>query len=119
MNMDYPEQIDEFVQNRVLPQFQGIVAKIREFMRDMFPNAQEVITHGILGWKGNKTLAVLSPTKKDITFALSRGAEFEDEYGLLQGPGKVSKTVKIKSVDDINKEALEYYIKQALEFDAK
>jgi hypothetical protein len=36
----------------------------------------------------------------------SRSAEFEDRYGLLQGKGK-------------NTDALRYYIRQALEFDAK
>jgi hypothetical protein len=32
--------------------------------------------------------------KKDITFASSRGAKFEDKFGLLQGVGKVSKHSK-------------------------
>jgi hypothetical protein len=64
-------------------------------------------------------VAVISPTKKDITFAFSRGAEFEDKYGLLQGVGKVSKHVKIKNLEDVNIEALRYYINQALALDAK
>jgi hypothetical protein len=38
---------------------------------------------------------------------------------LLQGKGKVSKHVKIRTFQDIDKEALRYYIKQALEFDAR
>ncbi|WXG45977.1 MAG: DUF1801 domain-containing protein [Candidatus Atabeyarchaeum deiterrae] len=63
-----------------------------------------------------RILAVISPTKKDIIFAFSRGAEFEDKYGLLQGVGKVSKHVKIKDLKDVNKDALRYFIKQALEF---
>jgi len=45
--------------------------------------------------------------------------EFEDKYNLLRGVGKVSKHVKIKNLADANKDALRYYIKQALEFDAK
>ena len=117
--MDNSKQVDEFVKSRVLPQFHGIVTMIRELMREMALHAKEGISYGIPSWKGNKMLAVISPTKKDITFAFSRGAEFKDEYGLLRGVGKVSKHVKIKSLDEVNKEALEYYIKQALEFDAK
>ncbi len=66
---------------------------------------------------GQLWLAVISPTKKDITFAFSRGAEFEDKYGLLLGVGKVSEHVKIKNLKDANKGALRYYIKQALELD--
>ncbi len=117
--MDDSKQVDEVVKSKFLPQFHNIVAMLRELMHEMAPNAKEVISYGIPAWRGNKILAVISPTKKDITFAFSRGAEFIDKYGLLQGVGKVSKHVKIKSLDKVNKEALKNYIKQALEFDAK
>lgn len=86
-------------------------------MRDVAPTAKEEISYGIPAWKGKRVLAVLSPTKKDITFAFSLGAEFEDRYGLLQGVGKVSKHVKIKDLDSVNREALKYYIRQALQLD--
>ena len=88
-------------------------------MKECAPNAQEVISYGIPAYRVKRIVAVISPTKKDITFAFSRGAEFEDTYGLLQGVGKASKHVKLKSVATANKEALRYYIKQALEWDAK
>jgi hypothetical protein len=78
-----------------------------------------VISYGIPAWRGKRILAVISPTKKDITFAFSRGAEFEDKYGLLGGVGKVSKHIKLKNLKDVNKAALRYYIKQALKFDMK
>lgn len=92
---------------------------IRELMKECAPNAKEIISYGIPAYRVRRILAVISPTKKDITFAFSRGAEFEDKYNLLQGVGKVSKHVKIKNLADANHEALRYYIKQALEFDAK
>ena len=102
-----------------LPEFQSVVAMLRELMREMAPDAQEIISYGIPAYKGKRMLAVISPTKKDITFAFSRGAEFEDKYDLLQGVGKASKHVKIKHLADANQDALHYYIQQALEFDAK
>jgi len=111
--------VDGFVKTKVLPKFQPIVAMIRELMKDCAPNAKEVISYGIPVYKAKRILAVISPTKKDITFAFSRGAKFEDKYDLLRGVGKVSKHVKIKNLADANKDALRYYIKQALEFDAK
>ena len=88
-------------------------------MREEAPNAKELMSYGIPVYKGKKALAVISPTRKDITFAFSRGAEFEDKYRLLRGVGKVSKNVKIKDLNDVNKTALRYYIRQALEFDAE
>jgi hypothetical protein len=62
-------------------------------------------------------LAVISPTKQDITFSFSRDSRFEDKYGLLRGIGKSSRHVKTNSLARANLEALRYYIKQALEFD--
>ena len=109
--------VDEFVKQRVLPEHQGIVAMIRQLMRQVAPGAKEAIAYGIPVWKGRRILAVISPTKKDITFSFSRGAQFEDKYGLLRGVGKSSKHIKIKYVEDVNKTALRYYIKQALKFD--
>jgi len=113
------KDVDRFVQSKVLPEFRPLVAVLRELMRECAPNAQEVISYGIPAYKGKKVLAVISPTKKDITFAFSRGAEFEDKHDLLRGVGKVSKHVKIKDLKDVNRNALRYYIKQALAFDAK
>jgi uncharacterized protein YdhG (YjbR/CyaY superfamily) len=111
--------VDDFVKTRVLPGLQPVVAMIRELMKECAPEATESISYGIPAYKVNKILAVISPTKKDITFSFSRGTQFEDKYNLLRGVGKSSRHVKIKDLGSANKEALRYYIKQALEFDAK
>lgn len=111
--------VEEFIDQKVQPEHREIVDRLRNLIHEIAPNAEEVITYGILGWRENLILAVISPTKKDITLSFSRGAEFEDKHDLLKGVGKKSKHVKIKNVQEINQEALEYYIKQALELDAK
>ena len=111
--------VDDFVETKVLPEFRPVVARIRALMKECAPGAQEIISYGIPAYKAKRILAVISPTQKDVTFAFSRGAEFEDKYGLLQGVGKVSKHVKLKTLAAVNEEALRYYIGQALELDAK
>ena len=111
--------VDEFIKLKVQPEHREIVYMLRRLMSESAPSAKEVITYGILAWRGNLILAVISPTKKDITFSFSKGAEFEDKYKLLGGVGKVSKYVKLKDLKDVNKDALRYYIEQALKFDAK
>ncbi len=111
--------MDEFVQTRVLPEFQPIVSALWQLIREEVPDAQEVISYGIPAYRRKHILAVINPTKKGITLAFSRGAEFEDKYGLLEGVGKVSKNVRIKSIDNMNKEALSYYIKQAVALDSE
>jgi uncharacterized protein YdhG (YjbR/CyaY superfamily) len=109
--------VDEFVERRVLSEYRDIVAELRKLMCEYAPNAKELISYGIPMFRQKRTLAVISPTKKGITFAFSRGADFEDKYGLLEGEGKVSKNVRMKDLKEVNRAALRYYIKQALEFD--
>jgi hypothetical protein len=111
--------VDEFVKTRVLPEFQPIVAMLRELMLETVPEVKEEMRYGIPAYKARRIIAVISPTKKDITFAFSRGAEFEDNYHLLRGKGTISKHVKIKDQNSVNRDALRYYIGQALEFDRK
>ena len=111
--------VDLFVKTRVLPEYRGIVKILRELMRECAPKATEMISYGIPGYKGQRMLSVISPTKKGITFAFSRGAEFKDKYGLLEGVGKVSKNVRMSTLKDVNKTALRHYIKQAVQLDAK
>jgi hypothetical protein len=111
--------VDGFVQTKVLPEFRDVVAILRRLMMETAPDVKETISYGILAFKIKHIIAVINPTKKGITFAFSRGAKFEDTYGLLKGIGKVSRHIKIETIDTIDKEALRYYIKQALELDAK
>jgi hypothetical protein len=111
--------VDEFVQARVLPEYRGVVKTLRQLMRKEAPGASEIISYGIPAYRCRRIIAVISPTKKGITFSFSQGARFEDKYGLLGGVGTVSKNVKMRSVEDINTAALRYYIKQALKLDAR
>ncbi len=94
--------VDEFVNARVLPEYREIVAELRRLMREYAPEAVEMISYGIPTYRRKRALAVISPTKVGITFAFSRGAEFEDRYGLLEGAGKVSKNVLMKSLKGVN-----------------
>ena len=92
---------------------------IRNLMRERAPNAREMISYGIPVWKGKRIFAFISSTKNDITFGFARGIEFENKYGLLKGKGKSTRHVKMKTLGDFNRDALQYYVEQALEFDAK
>jgi hypothetical protein len=111
------DAVDEFVTRRVLPELRPVVTMIRALMRECAPTAQESISYGIPAYKVRRIIAVISPTKKDITLSFSRGAQFRDKYDLLRGVGKSSKHVKIRDVASANKAALRYYIREALRLD--
>ncbi len=111
-----PTAGDEFVKHKVSPEHRGTVATVRRLMREAAPGAKEVITYGTIGWKNKGILAVINPTKRYLTVAFLRGAEFEDKYGMLEGVGKAQKLVKVKYTD-VKTTELRYYIRQALKFD--
>jgi hypothetical protein len=110
--------VDDFVKQKVLPEFHDIVTMLRARMRECAPHATEQVSYGIPMWKGNGFMAWISPTKRDITFGFTYGGEFEDRYGLLKGAGKHAKHVKIRRLADANQEALRDYIRQAVKRDA-
>jgi hypothetical protein len=112
------DEVDAFVREKVPPEYHPVVGKLRELMREMAPDAKEVISYGIPMFKRRKYLAVISPSKTGITFSFTYGTRFDNKYGLLRGEGKVSRHVKIKSLETLNEEALRYYIQQALEIDS-
>jgi hypothetical protein len=111
--------VDEFVERKVLPEFRPVVAAIRSLMKEGAPAARETMSYGLPMYIKESTLAWISPSKKGITLSFMRGAYFEDKYGLLGGPGKHAKNVRMKSLSEINKPALRYYIKQALKLDKR
>lgn len=114
---------DVVVAERVLPQYQPIVAAFRDLMREVAPAAEEIVTGGTPKYPGNpawrckRIIVLISPTKKGITIAFSRGAEFEDRYGLLEGVGKASKNVRYRDVADFDAEKVAYYVRQAVALD--
>lgn len=111
--------VDEFVEGAVLPELRPLVAAIRNLMRECAPDAREAIGYGMPVYRGNKVFAWINPTKKDVTLGFSRGTQMEDRYGLLRGGGKGSRHVKMRNLDDVNRPALAYYIKQAVKLDER
>lgn len=109
--------VEDFIVEKVLPDFWEVVEAIRLYMRELAPDAKEIMSYGVPSYRRKRIIAVISPTKKDITLAFSRGAQFEDRYNRLRGVGNKSKHLKFRTVDQVEKEILEYYVRQALELD--
>lgn len=112
--------VNEFVEAKVPAEFREVVAAIRDLMRDCAPDAAEVISYGMPVYKGKKIFAWINPPVKDVTFGFSRGDQMEDKYGLLHGTAKGgARHVKMKNLAEMNKPALKYYIKQAVDLDKR
>ncbi|MGC9668998.1 DUF1801 domain-containing protein [Planosporangium sp. 12N6] len=110
-------EVDAYVETKLDPKYREIVAALRALMADAAATATECLTYGSPAWRGRKILAVISQSKTHLTFAFERGAEFEDPHGLLEGVGKKTRHVKIKTMDGINEAALRDYVAQAVALD--
>jgi hypothetical protein len=109
--------VDEFVKTRVQPEHRPIVAALRGLMRENAPEAHEAISYGMPTYGQNKPVAWINASKSGITIGFRQGVYFEDKYSLLRGDAKHARKVMLKTVDDVNRPALKYYIKQALKLD--
>jgi hypothetical protein len=109
--------VDEYIQAKVQPEHLGMLEQLRSLMREAAPHASEVVSYGVIMWRGKHGLWVINPTKNGLTLSFSQGASFVDPYHLLTGAGKVAKTIWLQQPSDINKEAFKYYMAQALKSD--
>ena len=112
-------EVEAFIDTKVLPAYRAVARKVVALMAECVPEASLGISYGIPMWKLTRGIAVLSPTKKGVTFAFSQGAFFEDRYGLLEGVGKVSKNVRMSGLDEFNEPVLRYYIAEAIRHDKR
>ncbi|TMC67501.1 MAG: DUF1801 domain-containing protein [Chloroflexi bacterium] len=109
--------VDEFVEKKVLPEFRPIVAAIRALMKECAPEAEEGISYGVPMYGKGRALAWITPGKTGVSLGFRIGASFADRYGLLRGAGKHARNVRMRSLDELNRPALKYYIKQAVKLD--
>jgi hypothetical protein len=109
--------VNQFIKSNVLPEYRPVVAAVRSLMKESAPGAKEMMSYGLPMYIERLTVAWISPNKNGIKLSFMRGASFEDRYGLLRGTAKHARFVNLKKLDDVNKPALRYYIKQALKYD--
>jgi hypothetical protein len=110
--------VDEFVEKEVAPEFRPVVEAIRGLIKECAPKAQEEFSYRMPVYKGKTLFAWINPPKTDVTLSFTRGVQIEDTYNLLRGDAKGgARHVKMANLEDVNKPALRYYIRQALKLD--
>lgn len=96
--------VDEYVRTKVPPEFQATVARLRELMHELAPDAGESMSCGMPTYKVKRIVTYILPTKKDITFSFTYGAKF-------------ARYLKFKKPGDIDRKVVGCYLRQALELD--
>jgi hypothetical protein len=117
--------IEDFIQDKVLPEYQPIVQAFRTLIRKDFPELKEDMRGGteayysVPVYRLNHIVITISPTKQGITFAFSEGKAFEDKYKMLEGTGNKTLNIRLKSIDDFNTDKMRYYVQQAVTIDTQ
>ena len=91
--------------------------EVDEYVQTSLPE-QHRATVGSPAWRGTKVVAIISPSSKHVTMAFDHGVDFDDPFGLLQGAGKRSRHVKLRTADDIDVAAITSYLQQGARIDA-
>lgn len=117
------EDLENFLESRVQQQFHDIVRAFVSQMARVAPEASFRMRGGtetyysVPVFKMNRDVVAISPTKSCVTFSFTRGAHFDDPFGMLRGSGKHSRTVQVKTMEKYPEEPLRHYIRQAIEMD--
>jgi hypothetical protein len=109
--------VDEYVETQIAPEFHDTVALIRDLMHENAPDAQAAIKWNQPVWQQKAPMVVIGASKTHVLLIFSRGAEFTDTFGLLEGDGGVSKHVKLTNLASLNQDAIRDYIAQAVSLD--
>jgi hypothetical protein len=94
--------------------------KLRKIIMDTLPGVIEqldlpskIIAY-CYGQKYIDMICVIIPSKKEIKLSFYKGIELDDPHKILEGTGKISRYVEIKSEKQINSLAIKQLLKSAL-----
>ena len=97
-------------------EFKDLFLKAREILLS-YPGIVETKKERITTYSNSKGgICHMRTMPYGIDFGFLKGAKMEDELGLLTGKGKAIRVLPLKELD---KEAIEYYLKQAIEINSK
>jgi len=93
---------------------------LRELLLANLPNIIEQIDSPAkmiaycYGQKYSELICVIIPSKKGLKLGFNRGTELSDPEKLLEGAGKISRYVQIKSIEQMKSLALKKLFSEAL-----
>ncbi len=113
------KKINDFLSNYTEEVFVNTL-KLREVLLENLPNIIEQLDVPAkmiaycYGQKYAELVCTIIPSKIGLKLGFNRGTELPDPGKLLEGTGKVSRYVEIKSIEQIKSPALKKLIESAL-----
>lgn len=94
----------------------ALVGELRSVLLKNLPDIIEQLDHAAkmiaytYGQKYAELVCVIIPSKKGVKLGFNKGNELPDPHGLLQGTGKVSRYIEIKSVEQVKSKEIKQMI---------
>jgi hypothetical protein len=118
-NTEANNKIDDFLSHYDEQVFRNALL-LRKILFKNFPDIIEqidipakMIAYGY-GQKYSELICTIIPSKKGLKLGFNRGTELADPDKILQGKGKISRYIEIKSEEQINSKAIKNLLVSAL-----
>jgi hypothetical protein len=96
------------------PKLQEIIRGLRELIQDVVPEVKETVNPwGMPTFELNGPMGYFMVAAKHITFGFQRGTSLTDPKGLLEGTGKNLRHVKLRKVEDLQRDGLRQLVEEA------
>jgi hypothetical protein len=102
------------------PGVRDLATRTRALIRDVMPDVvevpwmrQRVVGYGVGPRKMSEHFCYIAVYKDHVNLGFNYGSELPDPEGLLQGPGKLLRHVKIISPEDLSNPALRQLLEVA------
>jgi len=96
------------------PKLQEIIRGLRELIHEVVPEVTETVNPwGIPTFELNGPMCYFMVATKHITFGFPRGTSLTDPRGLLEGTGKNMRHVKLRKLEDLQREGLRDLVEEA------
>ena len=97
------------------PKNRTLIRALRQFVARAAPKLEESVKWGNGCWlKGKEPVAYVYAAPTYVQFGFFRGASLKDPGSLLEGKGQYVRHIKVRAVKDIDEEAFEALLQQAL-----
>ncbi|MCG8577624.1 MAG: DUF1801 domain-containing protein [Flavobacteriales bacterium] len=108
------EEVKNYVEGLETGQ-KELINVFREAVLSTDDRMKEGIKWGSVAFFNQKNICGFRVAKAHVTLLFMEGAFLNDTFGILQGDGAKARTYKVKLGDEINREAIQSLVKEALE----
>ena len=96
------------------PEKHQIALTLREEIKRLAETSEERVMYGGVLYYLEDSFCGIFSYKNHITLEFSKGYQFEDEAGVLEGSGKFRRHIKLKHLSDIRDKRPAVYLEQAI-----